>query len=539
MSVTVTDRRTILNEADDATNWNIGATNTEHAEGAFSIATAYNIATGDIYYTTGTSFSITDTLLYVYSACNALQLSWTTWAHSLFVGDGTNQIAFAMAGGDRDVFKHADGPVLWQSFVLDGSKASEMDASGLTTAIAGSFASLALGSVTQAGGHYITQSKALGGGQNCFCDIIRYGNDGIRITGGTEGDEGTFLEIVLEDRSIADQKGHGIIRELSTDTYGVQGPLTFGSLSPGNARFSDAGIILVYEDREIDDDKYYFNIEGSGSPSDETYFTLTNSTIKSAGPYVKCDFSSGGIDSLVLTSVGFNALGNEILFANDVYASGHFITQCTFNECGIIHPGTTEFNNNTISSTTNPSGGLLIGSDGTDNLSALSFISDGTGHAIYMPTSGTYTFTDYSYSGYGANDTTDAGVYNNSSGVINIQVLGGSSPTVLNSAGSTTNIINTVTLSIYVENRLGVAIENASVYIEQDSNGDVLMNELTDGDGLASETYNYLADTDITIKIRKSTSGETKYFPIRTTGQITSTGFALTAVMAEDSIAAP
>lgn len=540
MAVTVKDRRTILTEADSLTNWSGGDTlETEFAEGTASVARDYNIATGDIYYTTGTSFSLTDTIIYVYSACNAIQNSWTTWAHSLFLGDGTNQIAFAMAGGDRDQFKHADGPVLWQNFVLDGSRASEMDTSGYTTAIAGSFASLALGSITQAGGHYITQSKALGGGNNCFVDIIRYGNDGIRITGGTSGDPGNFYEVILEDRSTDNQKAHGMIRELTAGVYGIQGPITFGETAAGDSWFEDTGIVLAFEDRWIGDDKYYFNVEGNGTPGEDNYFTLTASTIKSAGPYVKCDFSASGINEITLTSVVFASLGNEIYFGNDGFAeSGHYATQCTFTECGLIDPGKITFSNNTIASSTNASGALLIDEDGTDNISSLNFISDGTGHAIYMPTSGTYEFVNFTYDGYGATGTTDASVFNDSSGVIIIQVNGGDSPTYRNGAGSTTYIQNSVNLIINVEDRAGAPIQNASVRIEDDNETE-LMNKYTDVDGVASETYNYLEDTGIIINIRKSSPGATRYFPMKTTGQITSTGFTLTAVMAEDNIAAP
>ena len=85
-------------------------------------------------------------------------------------------------------------------------------------------------------------------------------------------------------------------------------------------------------------------------------------------------------------------------------------------------------------------------------------------------------------------------------------------------------------------------IPNATVFYkaaEKDDGKVELMNEYTDVDGIAQETYNYLEDIDITIKIRKSISGSTRYFPIRTAGEITSTGFTLSAVMAEDNIAAP
>jgi hypothetical protein len=487
MGVTVTDRRSILNEADSLTNWNVGTLNTsEFAEGTASVAYAYNIATGQIYWSDGgtTTVDLTDQLIYIYSACNALQNSWTTGAHSMFLGDGTNQVAIHMAGGDRDVFKHADGPVLWQSFVLDGPEASGVYADGTNyyTNIAGNLINLNFAAVSDFGGHYITQSKALGGGQNCFCDIIRYGNDGIRITGGSGLGPGTFLEVVLEDRNTGDQKAHGMIRELSTDTYGLQGPITFGwdNGTIEDAWFSDANVVLVYEDRRVGDNRYYFNIVGSGEQT--TDFTLTGSIIKSAGPGVQCDFSSSGIDSLVLTSDLFTNLVNPIYFATDIDSSGHFVTQCTFDACGMIDPGTVNFNNNTIQNATNPSGGLLIDDDDTDNLSDLSFISGPSGHAIYVSVSGSYQLTDFTYTGYGATGTTDAAVFNNSSGVVILNINGGDSPTYRNGVGSTTFIKNSVDLTITVVDTGNNKINSASVYIE-DSSGSELMNELTNAQG--------------------------------------------------------
>jgi len=51
MAVTVTDQRTTLDQADAATNFNTGAQNSAlYAEADYSIAYAYNITTGQIYY---------------------------------------------------------------------------------------------------------------------------------------------------------------------------------------------------------------------------------------------------------------------------------------------------------------------------------------------------------------------------------------------------------------------------------------------------------------------------------------------------------
>lgn len=62
-----------------------------------------------------------------------------------------------------------------------------------------------------------------------------------------------------------------------------------------------------------------------------------------------------------------------------------------------------------------------------------------------------------------------------------------------------------------------------------------IMNELTNASGVATESFNYLVDTSVTIRVRKSSTGTTKYIPVNTTGTILSTGFSLTQTMIVDA----
>jgi len=97
-----------------------------------------------------------------------------------------------------------------------------------------------------------------------------------------------------------------------------------------------------------------------------------------------------------------------------------------------------------------------------DNMSDISFISDGTGHGVYITASGTYTFDNWTFSGYGANDTTDAAVYNNSGGSVTINVSGGDSPTVRNGTSASTTVNNPRTYTVSgVETNSEVRIYNA------------------------------------------------------------------------------
>lgn len=89
-----------------------------------------------------------------------------------------------------------------------------------------------------------------------------------------------------------------------------------------------------------------------------------------------------------------------------------------------------------------------ITSDNPTLLTSCSFISGGTGHAIEITTPGTYTLTSHQYTGYGADGTTDAVIYNNSGGAVTLSVSGGDSPTVRNGAGASTTVVAGATLTL-------------------------------------------------------------------------------------------
>jgi len=156
------------------------------------------------------------------------------------------------------------------------------------------------------------------------------------------------------------------------------------------------------------------------------------------------------------------------LSADATNAPTHDISGNTFTGCSQINSGKTAFADNTITATTDANGGWIIDSNTSlTNVSGLSFTSDGTGHAIYITATGTYDFTDFTYTGYGATSSTDAVIYNNSGGAVTINVLGGDTPTYRNGAGASTNIINGKTVSVNAKDKDGVNIQNAQVYIQK------------------------------------------------------------------------
>lgn len=96
------------------------------------------------------------------------------------------------------------------------------------------------------------------------------------------------------------------------------------------------------------------------------------------------------------------------------------------------------------------------------------FVSAGTGHAVELTATGTFNVVGLTFTGYGADGTTDAAIYNNSGGAVTLLLpAGGGAPTVRNGAGASTTIeyepIETLVTVLDAES--GDPVENARVFL--------------------------------------------------------------------------
>jgi hypothetical protein len=77
------------------------------------------------------------------------------------------------------------------------------------------------------------------------------------------------------------------------------------------------------------------------------------------------------------------------------------------------------------------------------------FKANGVGNAIEITAPGTYTFSGNQFSGYGAIGTSTAAIFNNSGGLVTINISGGgSTPTYINGSGASTVVNNAITLTL-------------------------------------------------------------------------------------------
>lgn len=543
MAVIITDNRTIPSEADATTGWTASAgvavftTNPTPVESTGSLGTQVSNALEDSYFTI-TSANLTNTLVYCWLLPQGVMDTTTNGGVQIYLGDGSNDRGYHVGGSDGAGFRHDDGPVLWQCFVIDTSTLPTA-----TTNFVGAGAPN-LTTITRIGNAFKTLVKSVGGVENCFMDLIAYGNGGLTITGGGTGTEGKFLEIAVRDRATTDHPGsgvasatgaaYGIIRELGADLYGLQGPLTFGNTGTGSVDFDDADVTVAFEDRGIGTDKYGLTVTGNGTGTTSVVWTECIFNCP-AGVGAFFTATNTNVNTLTITGCTFLNYDQSFAFTTGANGSGYTITNNIFSGCARIGVGTASFTGNSMQSSVGTAAVLLT--TPTNNINNSEFISSGTGHAIEIGTAGTYSFSGHSYSGYATTDGTTGNevIYNNSGGAVTINVANSTGTiSVRNGAGASTTIVNNVNNTVTVLDTDTNPVVGAVVAVYNSSTGAEIVNDETDVNGEVAFTSS--GNLGIYVRVRKSTSGSTRYVPVETVGD-TGSGLLLTVTLIEDLIA--
>lgn len=452
MSVVITDHRTIHNEADAITNWTGAPTlftaDPDPVESTGNIGYAVSAATVDAYPTQA-AVNLTNRLIYAWVQPRGAMDTLANGGVSMHIGDGTNRIAYHLAGSNASLFRHEIGPVFWQCLVLDTSNRP-----ALTTTRAGALANLNIASITQLGVTFKTLAKALGGVSNCFVDIIRYGdftaNNGamISISSGTVADPGKFADITLLDRSTGNQQGYGIVRELGAGLYGVQGGLRFGS-STTSTYFKDTNVTVTFENRGLSSSTAY-TIYILGNATTSTTFQLGNkvgtgnNAVGSDGCIVNVPTNVGC--SFVSTDTNVN---NVFLYGSTLSGFSRGMRMRTNQEfigsvltlSGTFEPNGASVINSTISSSVNTTASLVTSVAHMSNIVNTTF--SGNNRALKLTSTGTYSFVGLKFS----NNTFD--IENASTGLITINTDANTTvATFTNTNGGSTVIVATKSYTI-------------------------------------------------------------------------------------------
>ena len=167
-------------------------------------------------------------------------------------------------------------------------------------------------------------------------------------------------------------------------------------------------------------------------------FSFQNAQIGASSPWL-LDLSltpSGAVQSIAGTTLVFATatLDADIAYNRVLFVGGRGV----FDNGAQIRNSTFVINNQV-----RPDNGV-INWTGSANIADSTFeAAEGLtdGHAIEINTPGTYSFAGLGFSGFGADGSNTAAVYNASGGAVTINVSGGGdTPTVRNSAGSSTTI---------------------------------------------------------------------------------------------------
>ncbi|HET6497408.1 MAG TPA: hypothetical protein VFH61_18835 [Thermoleophilia bacterium] len=542
MAVTITDHRTIRNEADANTGWTgtttLGSSNPTPIEDDGRLGANVGVEIFDSYHAAA-AVDLSDAVIYcwIFSRLALGTQAATNGGLMVLLSDATpDRIGFKVAGSDRAAFRHDDGPVGWQCPALD---TQSLPASPLVRA--GAAANLDLANVTQIGTCVNSLSAAPGMDPTYFADIIRYllvsTNNGcaLSIIGGTSGDPGTFTEMAAADRAVGNQQALGIIRQLATGAFGVQGPLRFGNATGTAASWFEASnATVVFEDRGFRTTLYKIFITDNGTGT--TTFRLHScSLIAPTGVGAEFDAATDtDVTDVVLDACRIAGFTNGVKLL-----AGHTCNDSIISESGQVEAnGATMNGTQVLLSTVATDTSALLWNVATDPDGLLDdmIFSKGTNahHAIEFGLSSplTMTLNGCVFTGFGADTTTSAALhFKRTTGTITLNITDGSNPTY-KSDGATVNIVQSVPLTITVQDAAKNPIQNAQVSIHTESGLTQLMNEDTNASGIATESYNYASPTNIIWKVRKSEVADSpRYKPQSGTAQITASGFSITITL--------
>jgi hypothetical protein len=394
-------------------------------------------------------------------------------------------------------------------------------------------------------------------GENLVIDAIDLGR-GLKLTGGDGADpDALWSDFLLADEGTAANRW-GYIRSLS-GIYYVQGELAIGENTSETAVatvFQDtSGQVLVWENGRAATGYYKFRVNLGNATTD---IDITGSTFDSIGEKantVNGEYTATGEDTrLYVEATGTTGDAKFIgcFFKN--LSDMTLTTACTLDTCDVetetFDDGagaeifdsiirTTSAAN--VATYTDPTLGV------TTNLRDTEFVETGAGHAIEFTTTTPRTLSGITFTGYGgtpgsnlvaASGATNAAILNSSGGALTINVSGGgNSPSVRNTASSTTTIVNTKTLTVTVKDKFGVGVDSARVSIRDASdNSEISQGTASAGGVYTDGAYAYTSDTAVRVLARKSSTG-TRYIPAVATGTITTNGLDVTLTLIVDPIA--
>lgn len=276
-----------------------------------------------------------------------------------------------------------------------------------------------------------------GTSQNIVLDAVDHTTTGLIVTAGTVPSPAVVADFVIADESNITNK-YGVITTLSGINY-VRARLTIGSATA--TIFNDTGEVIVFPEQSlVASDFMGLTIDLANAATDVAIasFVINSAGITNLGDLVVTGTSGIAlIEGSTLSAMRIITLTSGVDLVETTVQRSGLLTQSGANisSCGIVQS----------------TGAVGVLSNDPSKIQNCSFTSDGTGHAIEMSTAGTYTFTGNTFSGYAVTDgsTGNEAIYNNSGGLVTLNVTGGGgTPTIRNGAGASTVVNNNISVTL-------------------------------------------------------------------------------------------
>ena len=442
--------------ADSATNWaelsghTTGAAPAATTEAYIHNGTAVDQATGQA---TGTQAgvqcdygsNITWTTGWVITAWQFFAAptnidSWANGGMRIGVGSSAGNMKFFNAvGNDFGAYPYGG----WQNTAIDPTLTADATDGSPTGAVRffGSLPNM-LNKITKGSPH--------------VCDAVRYGRGQIKAI----GTSATFTGLAAANDASTARWG---LFQATGGGYLWKGLMSLGDAS-NSVTFSDSNKAIRLDDTpRVSSTFNKIEIDNASSSVTWTGISISGvqTSITGSAPVSRGDFeilnSGATFNSYSCT---YTDLGTFVLGANaDTDGS-------TFRRCGQITQNSATIQNTLI---TNSYAAVAVLSDDVENITNTDFVSTGTGHAIQLTSAhagGSFNLTNLTYTNYGAADTSNAAIYNNSGGAVTLYVVGGDTPTIRNGTGASTTVVaGSVTVTVTVIDASGSPISSANVFL--------------------------------------------------------------------------
>jgi len=477
MANQITDNRTQLADAENLTDgitgtW-VGSTSPAQAievfiEGAASIADQLNNSVRTILWNAGTTIDLSDTHIYIWVNCGIVGLLETQALGGMavrFCGPAQGDFFEVYVGGNDNWPTAINGG--WVQFAVDvvAAQASPSNTGGTPPAIT-AIQHIGIAGVT------VPMTKV---GDNCWVDAIYSLADGVPgiIVEGRNGGTTPW-----DSSDIFTQLGTsaGTFRPGPGGAWVISTPIQFGINDTTTHEFLDTNFIWLWDNQEfVAADLYKISaLGGSGGTTNVTFGIKSGTGADATG-------SQGGIVSAATAGVRYDVDMDDANLDLVGFYGGSFIHGGDFQlDSSVVEVVSTNYIDCTSAFTEGSRQtriGVVAANTADDvpfmTLSNISGVTNSTfefsdGHAIEIVGPGepsSQFLTEVSFVGYGADASTDAAIENSTGNTITINVTG-TSPTVLDTSGTTILVVAPVTTTVTVRDNNGSLLQNARVYLE-------------------------------------------------------------------------